>query len=198
MRREHPLALHRVLPVALLILLAAVAFLGVRGPSWYQRLYYPLRYSAEIQGAASRNRINPYLIAAIIHTESGFRAGTVSKAGAVGLMLVLPDTATELRQRRLVDTAVVSGRPLTDPAVNIEYGTAYVRYLVNRYHVVETALAAYNAGLTRADVWAAQGGDIRTKIAFPETQRYVAGVLRARASYERLYPHAFDGWDAKL
>jgi soluble lytic murein transglycosylase len=193
--REHPLSWHRLLPLALLVALGVVAFLALRGPGWYQRLYYPLHYTADIRAAAGRHRINPYLIAAVIQAESGFRADTVSKAGAVGLMQVLPATARELRERKLVDESVVGGKPLTDPVANIEYGTAYVRYLVNRYHEVETALAAYNAGLGRVDVWAAQGGDIKDQIAFPETRRYVSTVVRARERYERLYPHTFDGWE---
>jgi soluble lytic murein transglycosylase len=149
-----------------------------------------------VRAAAGRHRVNPYLVLAVIHAESGFRPDTVSKAGAVGLMQVLPDTAKELRQRKLVDAAIVTDKPLSDPAVNIEYGTAYLRYLVNRYHEVETVLAAYNAGLGNVDVWAAQGGDIKKRIAFPETKRYVTRVTSARDRYEALYPHLFDGWES--
>lgn len=195
MPREHPLSLHRVLPLGLILALALVTFAALRGPVWYQRLYYPLRYEREIAAAGERHRINPYLIAAVIDAESGFDATTVSRAGAVGLMQIMPATARELRQRKLVDERIVGAGNLSDPDVNIEYGTAYLRYLVNRYHEVETVLAAYNAGMRNADVWAAQGPDIRKQIGFPETKRYVAKVVRARDRYERLYPEAFPGWE---
>jgi soluble lytic murein transglycosylase len=80
--------------------------------------------------------------------------------------------------------------------VNIEYGTAYLRQLVERYHEVETALAAYNAGMGNADEWAETGGDIRDAIEFSETKHYVLRVVRARDVYEELYPEAFPEWEA--
>jgi soluble lytic murein transglycosylase len=80
---------------------------------------------------------------------------------------------------------------LLDPATNIEYGTAYIRYLVDRYHEIEVALAAYNAGLTRVDQWVKNGGDIRSKIEFPETKQYVLKVIRGKERYAALYPGAF-------
>ncbi len=192
MPRSHPLAPHRVAIVAVVAVLAALAFLALRGPESFQRLFYPLDYTAEIADSAERHRINPYLVAAVINEESGFDAGIESRAGAVGLMQVMPATADELRLRGFVDDEVVVAGDLTHPAVNIEYGTAYLRLLVERYHEVETALAAYNAGLRHVDTWAAEGGDIREAIAFPETRHFVVRVVRAKERYEELYPDAFE------
>lgn len=180
--------------VVLLVALAALAFLGARGPAWFQKRYYPLRYEREIDAAAVRHRINPYLIAAIASAESDFARDVVSPAGAVGLMQVMPETARELERRGRVDESVVVGKELTDAQANIEFGTAYVRYLVDRYHEVETVLAAYNAGLRHADEWSEEGGDIREAIEFPETKAYVLKVVRARERYEKLYPNAFPSW----
>ncbi len=195
MRRSHPLATHRWLIAGVVLALGAVTLLGMRGPAWFQRFYYPLEYRQEILSAAKLHRINPYLIAAVIEAESGFDPDTRSNAGAVGLMQVMPDTAEELLEDDLVSANAVEGRQLSDPRANIEYGTAYLRYLVDRYHEVEKVLAAYNAGLRHVDRWSAKGGDIREAIEFPETKRYVLRVVRARERYERLYPRAFDGWD---
>lgn len=175
-------------------MLVGLAFLGARGPVWFQRRYHPLSYQREIEAAALRHRINPYLIAAVINAESGFEPETTSAAGAVGLMQVMPDTAKELLRREFVSASVVGDRPLSEPAANIEYGTAYLRYLVDRYHEVETVLAAYNAGLRHADKWSAEGGNIREAIEFPETKAYVLKVVRAREQYEELYPDAFPAW----
>ena len=69
---------------------------------------------------------------------------------------------------------------------------SYLRYLIGRYHEVEAALAAYNAGPGNADVWADQGGDIRTAIDIPATRHYVVKVVRAREAYRRLYPRTFQ------
>lgn len=172
--------------------LAASAFVFLKGPAFLQRRYYPLSYEREIAAAAVRHKVSPYLIAAVIESESGFDASIRSEAGAVGLMQVLPSTAEELERRGLA--AVSKDATLSDPTTNIEYGTAYLRYLVERYHEIETAVAAYNAGPGRVDVWAEQGGDIREAIDFPETRHYVVEVARARERYEELYPDAFPEW----
>lgn len=171
-----------------------MTFLFLRGPESWQRFYHPLDHQAAISSSADRHEVNPYLIAAMIEAESDWDAGIVSEAGAVGLMQVLPDTAKELRQRGMVDEATVSSGDLSDPAVNIEYGTAYMRLLVERYHEIETALAAYNAGMANVDGWVEEGGDIRDTIEFPETRHYVLRVVRARDVYEDLYPGEFSGW----
>lgn len=193
-RDERVFASVRVVVIAVVVVLATVAYLFVRGPAAWQRLYHPLAHEREIEVAALRHEVNPFLICAVVNAESGFDADEVSRAGAVGLMQVMPQTARELRDRGLVDEAVVAGKDLSDPAVNVEYGTAYLRYLIGRYHEVETALAAYNAGMRNADVWADAGGDIREAIGFPETRHYVLRAMRARERYEDLYPDAFPAW----
>lgn len=181
----------RIAVLVVVCILAVVAYLYLRGPSFWQRVYYPLRYDEAIAGAAQRHKINPYLVAAVIDTESNWDAEVRSGAGAVGLMQVLPSTADELARRGLVDGKSYPPGELSDPRVNIEYGTAYLRYLVERYHEIETALAAYNAGLRNADQWVRRGGDIRETIAFPETKHFVLKVARAKDRYRALYPDAF-------
>ncbi len=177
--------------VSIVATLALATWMYLRGPSFWQRHYYPLHYRAEIAESAARHKVNPYLVAAIINAESGWLPKQKSSAGAVGLMQILPSTAEELARTRRVDGDRYPPTNLSDPAVNIEYGTAYVRYLVRRYHEIETVLAAYNAGLRHADEWAGKGGDIRTAIEFPETRHYVLRVVRGRDRYEALYPGAF-------
>jgi soluble lytic murein transglycosylase len=184
-------ALIRWAIVGVVVALGLATFLFLRGPAFWQRVYYPLHYRAEIAESATRHRVSPYLVAAIINAESKWKPDTRSSAGAVGLMQVLPSTAKELASRGTVDDVRYPPEKLSDPAVNIEYGTAYVRYLVGRYHEIQTVLAAYNAGLRHADEWARKGGDIRTAIEFPETKHYVLRVSRGRERYQALYPDAF-------
>jgi len=175
------------------VALAVLTFLFLRGPSFWQRWYYPLpqEYIEAIQVSADRHDVNPYLIAAIIDAESDWRPEIVSEAGAIGLMQVLPETAKELSREGLVDDRYDPGQ-LADPEVNIEFGAAYLRLLVERYHEVETAVAAYNAGIGNVDDWVEPGGDIRDRIEFPETRHYVLRVSRARDVYVKLYPSAFE------
>lgn len=175
------------------MLLAAFTFLFLRGPASFQRYYYPLEHVDAIARSASLHEVNPYLIAAIIDAESGWDSSTRSSAGAVGLMQVMPATAEELSESGAVSEEAQAGE-LSDPDVSIEYGAAYMRYLIERYHEVETALAAYNAGIANVDAWAKGGKDIRDEIEFPETRHFVLRVSRARDVYERLYPDAFPEW----
>lgn len=194
MPRSSPWATHRVALVLVLVALGTLAFAALRGPLWFQKLYYPLAFEAEISASAERHQVSPYLVAAVINEESGFDPDTVSRAGAVGLMQVMPATAEDMLERGIVSGTIVGEAELSDPAANIEYGTAYLRYLVERYHEVETALAAYNAGLRYADEWAAQGGNIRDAITFRETRHFVVRVVRAKERYEQIYPDAFPEW----
>jgi soluble lytic murein transglycosylase len=181
----------RLTVLAAVFVLGGLTWLFLRGPAVWQRQYYPLHYEAQIADSAARHRISPYLVAAVINAESGWGPERTSGAGAVGLMQVMPETARDLAAAGTVDKKRFPPSDLTDPATNIEYGTAYLRFLVNRYHEVETALAAYNAGLRHADVWKKKGGDIRAAIAFPETKNYVVKVARGRDRYEVLYPDSF-------
>lgn len=184
----------RILLVLVVLLVAAGIFLLFQGPQKVEETYYPLEYEEYIQEAAERHQINPYLICAVIRCESNWDPEVESSAGAVGLMQLLPETAADLEQRGLVDGSVFSASDLSDPQTNIEYGTAYLRYLVDRYHEVETVIAAYNAGLGNVDSWLENGENIRDVVEFAETENYLYSVINARESYEQLYPDAFD-WE---
>jgi soluble lytic murein transglycosylase len=193
--RQSPFVTYRLVILGVVGVLAALALLFLRGPVFWQQWYYQLEHREAIQASAQRHRVSPYLIAAVIEAESDWEPGARSSVGAQGLMQVMPSTARELARRGRVDGSAYPPGRLEDPAVNIEYGAAYLRYLVSRYHEIETALAAYNAGLANADSWAAQGGDIREQIDFPATRHFVLKVSRGKDRYEALYPDAFKGAD---
>jgi len=123
---------------------------------------YPIfhRYQKIINGSARRHEVDPLLVGALIRHESGFVPTAVSKAGALGLMQLMPETAKSLG----VNNAF-------DPQQNIEGGTKLLRGLLDRYHgQIDLALAAYNAGTGAVDKY----GGIPP---FPETQAYVRNVL---------------------
>lgn len=194
MTRTSPFAAYRWVILGVIVALAATTFLFLRGPEAWQRRYYELAHAGEIRESAKRHQVSPYLVAAVIEAESDWQEEAQSAVGAQGLMQVMPSTAAELARRGIVDGEQYPPESLSDPAVNIEYGAAYLRYLVERYHEIEPALAAYNAGLANVDAWVAQGGDIRERIEFPATRHFVLKVSRAKDRYEALYPDAFEGW----
>ncbi len=133
----------------------------------------------------------PALIYALIRQESGFDREAVSRAGARGLMQLMPDTA------RLVAKEInVSYQPhqLTeDPAFNVMLGRAYLHRMIEEMGGVPAALAAYNAGPSRAKRWVRSNGDPRVDedalvdwielIPFDETRNYVQRVLEGEFVY---------------
>jgi soluble lytic murein transglycosylase-like protein len=115
-----------------------------------------------VRDAAERNKVDPALVKAVISTESGWNPRAVSRKGAVGLMQLIPATA----QRYGVGN-------LFDPAQNVEGGTMYLKWLLNRYNGdLPKTLAAYNAGEHAVDLY-------RGVPWYPETQRYVQKVTHA-------------------
>ena len=182
---------YRSIPLALVTILLLATVVSLKGPHTIKTISYPLEYTREIAESSARHEVNPYWICALIESESTWDHEAVSGAGAIGLMQILPETAKDLADWGIVDATKYPPENLKDPAVNIEYGTAYIRYLVERYHEMEPAVAAYNAGLANVDEWLKNGKDIRDTIAFPETATYLLRVVKAREAYEELYPSAF-------
>jgi soluble lytic murein transglycosylase len=144
----------------------------------------PLRHDDVIRQQAADKDLDPALIAAVIYAESRFR-DQESHAGARGLMQITPQTAAVIA-RLSGGTAFVTG-DLSDPEINIRYGSYYLRYLLDRYRGNEVAaLAAYNAGTGNVDRWG--GAELGLGgIRFPETRAYVDQVLDKRPAYRDKY-----------
>jgi soluble lytic murein transglycosylase-like protein len=117
---------------------------------------------ALVGSAARAHAVSPRLISAVIATESHGDPSAISRAGAQGIMQLMPATSLQY--------GIVN--PF-DPAQNIDGGTRYLHDLLRRYHGnVKLAVAAYNAGPGAVD--AAHGIP-----AFAETRAYVARVVAA-------------------
>ena len=185
--------LRRLIVLVVLVGGVAAAWAGVHQtmPSWYARLWYPLEYEDAIREHAERNDLDPALVAAVIHTESGFVPDSRSSQGAVGLMQLLPATA-----QFVADQPSRPSPPphrLDDPVVNIAYGARYMRYLVDNLGSVPKALAAYNGGESNVRRWLAdsraRGKTLRLPedIPFSETRVYVDRVNELTPIYRRAY-----------
>lgn len=127
------------------------------------------KYDKIISDAASKFNLDAALIKAVIKAESNFNHQAVSRAGAKGLMQLMPQTASALK----VDDVF-------HPGDNIEGGARYLRYLLNLYRGNLTlALAAYNAG---------EGAVAKYNNSIPpyrETQNYVRRVMDLYESYSK-------------
>jgi hypothetical protein len=124
-------------------------------------------YGSIIFREAQRNNLAPELVAAVIESESDFRAHLVSGKNAQGLMQIVPETG------RLLGCE----NPF-NPTQNIAAGTKYLRYLMDRFGNERTALAAYNAGEGNVERF----GGIPP---FQETTDYVQRVAYRTKSYRQ-------------
>ena len=146
---------------------------SVRRRAWVERLPNYRNALGHLRDASERLDLDPHLLTALIVTESGFNPVAVSPKGAMGLMQLMPDTAS----RYGVARDGLQERKLFDPATNIRAGTSYLRDLLNLFNgSLELALAAYNAG-----EGAVQRAGNRIP-AYRETQDYVRTVLQLYAA----------------
>jgi len=115
-------------------------------------------YGPIIYREAVRNRLSPELVAAVIESESDFRAHLVSEKNAQGLMQIIPSTGR-----------LMGAEDLFNPTQNIAAGTRYLRYLFDRFGDQRIVLAAYNAGEGNVEKF----GGVPP---FPETVNYLQKV----------------------
>lgn len=181
-----------LIPVVLLIV--STVF-NEKATEDFTKSLYPVKYESYVEKAAREFDVDVCLIYGVIRTESGFDSDVVSNAGAIGLMQIMPDTFTWLQNYRSnfqPDTLMESDK-LYNPQINIEYGTCFLKYLLERYDGDETlAICAYNAGHGNVDSWIAEGTipshDVTSEdIPFTETSNYLTRVTESMEMYRRLY-----------
>jgi soluble lytic murein transglycosylase-like protein len=126
----------------------------------------PSAFDDLIRSTASQHGIDPSLVRAVMHAESGFNPQAVSPKGAAGLMQLMPATASRFGVSNIYD-----------PLENVRGGVAYLRFLLNLFDGdVRLAVAAYNAGEGAVKKF----GGIPP---YDETITYVARVMNLHGRY---------------
>jgi soluble lytic murein transglycosylase len=144
----------------------------------------PLDHEDIIRQQSQEKGVDAALIAAVIDTESKF-SDAESSAGARGLMQITPDAAQFIEKQSGGTSFKLSD--LSDPEINIRYGTFLLKELIERYDGdVAAALAAYNAGPGNADEGGGAGLSVE-EIPFPETRANVELVLERQKEYREKY-----------
>ena len=157
---------------------------------------YPNYYWDQIVEAAREAEIDPYLVLSVIRQESSFKKDAISKAGALGLMQIMPQTGRSLA--RSLGLRRFERRSLLDPAVSIRLGSRFLGDQVRSFAEgstreidYELGLAAYNAGSHNARRWVErlphQDPDAFVeRIPYRETRLYVKLVLKNYTIYKAL------------
>jgi soluble lytic murein transglycosylase len=154
------------------------------------RVLYPLAYEGALTREAERHRLDPALVAALIRQESNFEPRATSRVGARGLMQIMPAVGRQLASAE--DYHTWDAELLYQPDVSLELGTAHLAGLLSGYAHVSHALAAYNAGSSRAKRWLEKAGTddpevFVERIPYRETRDYVRIILRNRELYRSMY-----------
>jgi soluble lytic murein transglycosylase len=166
----------------------AIFALGNSGDLRWYEWRFPMEYKSIVDSQARSRNLDPSWVMGLMRSESAMAVDALSSAGARGLMQVTPDTARQLAKRHNIQ---YSGRDqLMQAEVNIIFGTAYLRDLLDRFGENPVlAAGAYNAGPRAVDRWlkAPQAQDpaiwVET-LPYFETRDYIPRVLAFTAIYD--------------
>ena len=160
-------------------------------PREFWEALFPMRWEKHLRARVRPHRLDPYLVAGLIRQESEFNPRARSRAGARGLMQIMPATGRRLAQK--LGVSGYSTGSLNSPDLSLRLGTRYLRDLFDQFeNRIVLALAAYNAGEHRVEAWLTSSGfndptEFVEFIPFTETRGYVQAVMRNTAIYRELY-----------
>ncbi|MBR2861215.1 MAG: lytic transglycosylase domain-containing protein [Clostridia bacterium] len=149
----------------------------------------PIKFQEQVEKYSAEYSLDKYLVYAIINTESGFDPEAESHAGAIGLMQLMPDTASWLNEKYSLGYDEIN---LKDPDQNVRMGCCYLAYLSNRFSSPELVFAAYNGGPNNVAKWLnnpeySSDGKTLKRIPYEETSNYVKKVSVRYDFYKKLY-----------
>jgi soluble lytic murein transglycosylase len=152
---------------------------------------YPAPYREAIVREASRRKVDPRLVLAIMRQESGFRPRAKSMAAARGLLQLTTDTATKYAAH--VGLNNLRDEDLYRPETSILLGSVYLSELSRQFPDLPEAVAAsYNGGEDNAARWVKRArqrdpGVFTAEVGFDETKNYVYKVMANYRAYKQLY-----------
>ncbi|MDU3526906.1 MULTISPECIES: lytic transglycosylase domain-containing protein [Clostridium] len=152
---------------------------------------YPYKYADYINKYSEEYQVDPYLVLAVIKTESNFNKEAVSKRDAKGLMQIM-DTTGEWAAKEIGINYFIPSM-LFDPELNIKMGCWYLKNLENEFNEnLDLILAAYNGGSGNVNKWLSDeeyspDGENLDYIPFPETKKYVDKVKANYNIYKYLH-----------
>ncbi len=171
-----------------MVIIFVVIYTGMFVYRSVSNIMYPLKYEYYISSNAYENGLDKFLVAAVIKTESNFIPDAHS-GKARGLMQLTDETAEWIAGKMEIE---FNSDDVELPEINIKMGCWYLKYLIDKYDNVDTALAAYNGGMGNVSKWLdnkeySDDGKTLKYIPFEETREYVIKVNRYKTIYEEKY-----------
>lgn len=167
------------------------------GPTWATLrdwgTAFPVDYMDLAHQHGTQAGVSPFLVQAIIRQESGFRPAVTSWAGAVGLMQLMPGTATYTAKVFNQKRTKYRRNDLKDPERNVDLGSRYIRlHTAHAKENIPLALAGYNAGPRPLESWIERYSDRELdawveSITYREARGYVRKVYTSYITYAALY-----------
>lgn len=170
------------------LIIAIILLFG--GKYIIKRYIYPYKYSEIVNEFSYKYNLDPFLVLAVIKTESNFDEDAESSKGAKGLMQIMDSTGEWIASKVGVDD--FNPNMLYEAEVNVEFGCWYLNNLLNEFDDLSLALAAYNGGSGNVTKWLndpeySNDGESLTYIPFKETKKYVDRVSTRYNIYKFLY-----------
>lgn len=184
--------------LAVLLLASIVTLIALHGKDIAKKVKelpqsftYPTDYEEYVVKYSSEYNCDPVLVFSVIKVESGFDPDAVSEVGARGLMQLMED-AFDWIKFRLDDDRGYTFDDVFEPKLNIQYGTYYLSYLLDKYDgSIELTAAAYHCGMGLVDSWITDGTidpkNFRTEDIPDEndqTANYVDKIMNAYSHYK--------------
>ena len=164
-----------VIIIAIIIVLSLIGN-NSKADEYYNEVVY---YSEE-------NGLRVEFVLALLYAESNFNSQAVSAKGAIGLMQLMPETASYIAERIGYSEDI----DLKNSSCNLRLGCAYIQYLSKSFNSDYLLLCAYNAGEGNVRKWLndkrySQDGVSINNVPFGQTKRYAEKVLKAQKYYKK-------------
>ncbi|NLZ48510.1 MAG: lytic transglycosylase domain-containing protein [Clostridiales bacterium] len=175
------------------ILVLAALFVAARRMAY---ILYPLKYEEYIKKYANQYNIDPYVVAAMIKTESNFNVEANSHKDARGLMQITGETGKWIASKMKIEN--YEEKMLYDPETNIKMGCWYINNLREEFgDNLDLILASYNAGRGRVNNWLENkqyslDGKKLDYIPYEETNKYVKKIEANYNIYKFLYKNKLN------
>jgi soluble lytic murein transglycosylase len=180
-----------MLYLVLFVFLIGAIILAISSKT-FQKVNYPLKYKEDVIKFSAQNRIDPYLVFAIIKAESGFNPNALSKRKAMGLMQLTEGTAEWGAAKLKLKNFIIDD--LYKPEINIQIGCWYIAQLMKEYtdKDPDLVIVAYNGGSGNVNSWLKDKNFSSTgykldRIPFKETDNFLKKVRSYYNKYSWLY-----------